>query len=815
VERIVDETLDPRLAEIKQECGWPASGDPALEAIDAYSARLKSLTVLDPACGSGAFLITALRYLVEEWHEVQGLRRQVTKGLAERDDDAELIAEILKSNIYGVDINSASVEIARLALWLHTARGDKPLSSLDENIREGNSLIGPDFFKGQINLAIYDETERERVNAFDWQRAFPSVFERGGFDAVVGNPPYVKLQNFRTVHADMAAFLREGRPGVVPGPYASTQSGNFDLYLPFIEKGIALLNDHGRLGYIAPSLWITNEYGEGLRKFIGSGRNLDRWIDFKAYQVFEEVTNYTALQFFTKTRNDIIRVAAAPAGDIPVYPWSNAGDALAYDRQILGERWLLLTGEERALIDRLYERCRRLDDPVHSSNIFVGLQTSADAIYHLKRIGAGRYLCTPNDDDAQPPYEVEIEDALMKPLVSGVEAKRYITPVTDTYLLFPYVLDSAGVRLIDAATMRADYPKAWAHLTSHRDILRLREARRDRDGNVIEAPFDDAQWYRFGRHQNLDKQEIVKLIVAQTVPEMRVCLDESASLYLNNVRVNGIVSSPDQNPWYLLGILNSKIVDFVFRRIAKVKDGGFFEANRQFIAPLPIPPASFSDRASVAARARALQAAHTARRDTLTRIARRLSAVRKRTKPETWLFADLKTRQDLIADAPTRLDADKKREWAEQRYALDLAARHDLISARLRPGSSIIAAFVDGELSVSIDDAPVIDRIFVNATEGEFIAAQWKVLAATFTITERTDGKKLANALRNLAVPGNPALVEQVIALEGELAALDSDIMQQETEMNALVYRLYGLTEAEKILVQKGLRPYPTFCPPC
>ena len=174
-----------------------------------------------------------------------------------------------------------------------------------------------------------------------------------------------------------------------------------------------------------------------------------------------------------------------------------------------------------------------------------------------------------------------------------------------------------------------------------------------------------------------------------------------------------------------------------------------------------------------------------------------------------------KTKLDLIADAPTRLDADKKREWAEQRYALDLAARHDAISAHLRPGSSIIAAFVDGELSVSIDDAPVIDSIFVNATEGEFIAAQWKVLAATFTITERTDGKKLANALRNLAVPDNPALVEQIIALEGELAALDSDIMQQEAEMNALVNRLYGLTEAEKLLVQKCVRPYPTFNPPC
>ncbi len=213
VERIVDETLGPRLDEIKKECGWPAKGDPALDAIDAYSARLKSLTVLDPACGSGAFLITVLRYLVEAWHEVQGLRRQITKGRAEKDSDDELIADILRSNVYGVDINPASVEIARLALWLHTARGDKPLSSLDEHIREGNSLIDNEFYLGQSD-AFYDETEKERINAFPWKERFKTVFDAGGFDAVVGNPPYVKLQNFRKVHEDMADFLRHGRPQI-------------------------------------------------------------------------------------------------------------------------------------------------------------------------------------------------------------------------------------------------------------------------------------------------------------------------------------------------------------------------------------------------------------------------------------------------------------------------------------------------------------------------------------------------------------------------------------------------------------------------
>jgi hypothetical protein len=813
VDYIVDETLGPRLAEIKRECGWPADGDPSPEALDAYAARLKAFTVLDPACGSGAFLITALRYLIDAWHEVQGLRRQLRRalprGAVQEDDEANLIAEILRDNIYGVDINPASVEIAQLALWLHTARGDKPLSALDENIREGNSLIGPDFFRGNVDLPFYDEGEKERVNAFDWEHAFPAVFAQGGFDAVIGNPPYVKLQNFRPAHADMAKFLREGRPESSVKPYASTQSGNFDLYLPFIEKGISLLNSRGRLGYIAPSLWTTNEYGEGLRKIIGMGRNLARWIDFKSFQVFDEAINYTALQFFTKAPSPCIQVASAPAGDLPEDLWSSGDRALPYGRQEFGERWLLLTGEERALIDRLYERCKRLDDPEHTKQIFQGLITSADAIYHLERLGPGRYRCTPKSERANPPYEVEIEDALMKPLVSGAEAKRYVAPATDTYLLFPYEWSGKRMRLIDANTMQANYPRAWAYLNSYRDTLRTREARRDARGNLTEAPFDDEQWYRFGRHQNLDKQEIEKLVVAETVTEMRVCIDETKSMYLNNVRVNGIVCSAEEDPWYLLGVLNAKVANFVFCRIAKVKAGGFFEANKQFIAPLPVPPASMEDRSAVGSRAKALQAAHTARRGAIVQIERRLSATRRRNRPETWLFPDLTPKDELIEAAPARLDDDEKQQWADQRYNTDLAARYEAIGARLRPDSGLTASLVDGELSFAIDGVPVIRKIFVSKKEGEFIAAQWKVLAVTFAVTEKTDGKKLAAALRRLAATDNPALVQQIIALERELASLEADITRQEAEMNALVYRLYDLSQAEIALIDRDMRRSP------
>jgi hypothetical protein len=153
------------------------------------------------------------------------------------------------------------------------------------------------------------------------------------------------------------------------------------------------------------------------------------------------------------------------------------------------------------------------------------------------------------------------------------------------------------------------------------------------------------------------------------------------------------------------------------------------------------------------------------------------------------------------------LDQEKKREWAEQRYSQDLTACFDAITGRLRPGSSLQAAFADGELSFMIDGVPVVNRIFVSANEGEFILAQWKVLAATFAVTEKTDGKRLANGLRKLAVADNPAVVQQIITLERELSRLEADTTQHEAEINVLIYRLYDLTDDDIALIENEKRP--------
>ena len=794
VERIVVETVGQRLLDLKRACGWPEPDEdrlPSEEVLDAYEDALREVRVVDPACGSGAFLITSLRFLLEEWRALRGLHRQVSRDYMAREGfEDEVVRELLRRNIYGVDINPASLEIAKLALWLHTARGDRPLSSLDDHIREGNSLIGPEFYEG---LAPYDDEERERINAFDWQAAFPEVFARGGFDAVVGNPPYVKLQNFRRVHADMAEFLQ--RPMAEGGQYASTQTGNFDLYLPFIEKGIALLNEHGHLGFIAPSLWTVNEYGEGLRDCVMVGHHLWGWIGFGSYQIFDEAITYTALQFFSRAPNNSVAVELAHDGVIPEKAWAGSEGRLTYDRLTFGQRWLLVTGADRELIDRIADRCHTLDDRRITQHIFVGIQTSADAIFHLRKIGPGRYECVPKGNNAPAPYEVRIEDEIMKPLVSGKDTKRYIEPTTDTYLLFPYIVAAGRATLISADRFATEYPLAWAYLRPWEEELRSRE----------NNSFDDDEWYRFGRHQNLAKQEIQKLIVAQTVPSLRLCMDSTARLYLNNVRVNGIVPARGVGAWYLLGVMNGKVCDYVFRRIAKPKDGGWFEANRQFIAPLPIPQGDPGTMEGVADEAQRLQALHTQRRDIVDEIDRRRSVLRKRSRPESWLFPDLPRLEDLEAQAPSALDSEQRSGWAHQRFNEELDARHERLGKHLDPGVELTAELVSGELRFLIDGVVVVDRVFVDDEEGPFIAAQWKVLAATMSVTASNIGKRLSASLRRLAVAiDNPEAVRQIIELEGQLDAVEVEIAYAETEINQRLYQLYALDDDDIRRIEQG-----------
>ena len=206
-----------------------------------YREAVKNIKIVDPACGSGAFLITAFEYLLNYNNYLDDKIFDLT-GV--KDLFSDTTKEILQNNIFGVDLNKESVEITKLSLWLKTADGNKTLATLEDNIKCGNSLI--------------DDPEIAGEMAFDWEKEFPEIFSNGGFDIVVGNPPYVDIKSLNPVEVKyyFKRFL--------------TTENRVNLYSIFIEKGIEILSKNGILSFINPNSMLVNDSYSKLRNLIFS-----------------------------------------------------------------------------------------------------------------------------------------------------------------------------------------------------------------------------------------------------------------------------------------------------------------------------------------------------------------------------------------------------------------------------------------------------------------------------------------------------------------------------------------------------------------
>lgn len=248
-----------------------------LDKLETYRDWLKGITICDPACGSGAFLSAALQFLKSEHQLINEMQAKVTGGgiaFAYFDND------ILENNLYGVDINEESIEIAKLALWLRTAQPNRKLSSLNNNIKCGNSLISDPTIAGE--------------KAFNWEQEFPEVFEKGGFDIVIGNPPYVT----RGLTHEIKDYINNN---------FQTAEYQVDLYVSFMEKAVLITKNGGYNSFIVPNSWLKNLRMSKCREFMLNALNLLSIV--RTNNVFEDASVDTLIYIGMKSENIMPNIA--------------------------------------------------------------------------------------------------------------------------------------------------------------------------------------------------------------------------------------------------------------------------------------------------------------------------------------------------------------------------------------------------------------------------------------------------------------------------------------------------------------------------
>ena len=355
-----------------------------LEQLKEYRKWLLQLTILDPACGSGAFLNAALQFLMGEHKQIDELEKKVL-GYSLEFQDVENY--ILENNLFGVDINEESVEIAQLALWLRTAKPHRKLNSLNENIKCGNSLISDPAIAGD--------------KAFNWQEQFPKVFENGGFDVVIGNPPYVSAPN----QVASQELSRQRKAIINSGKYSSLFQ-KWDLYIPFIELGIKrLCKDNGLSAMIVPYPLTNQLYAKKSREMLLDEFSLYEVSDLKGTKVFEDAAVTSTIFFVQKSRKEqIITISKIEDGVLqPIYT-KNRDDLVQDDKTFV---WNL---EQSVTKSKRHEDMNVLGDFCYVS---VGMVLNAD-----ENIAKGEFV---KDDLIS-----EIKDDIhCKEYIEGKDLERY------------------------------------------------------------------------------------------------------------------------------------------------------------------------------------------------------------------------------------------------------------------------------------------------------------------------------------------------------------------------------------------------------
>lgn len=500
----------------------------AFDNLNAYREWLLQITICDPAVGSGAFLNEALNFLIAEHDYIVELETKLFgSGLAYPDIENS----ILENNLFGVDINEESVEIAKLSLWLRTAQPRRKLNNLNDNIQCGNSLIDDPAVAGD--------------KAFNWQTAFPQVFAKGGFDVVIGNPPYVSHERVQNTE-----YLKKH--------YESYQSFA-DLFCYFYEIGFKVLKKNGLLAYITSNSFLKADYGSPLRSLIYSQGSIDQIINIEDAQIFSDAIVNSVILIFrnSKALNSKTLVVNSKYNTSTDFLKFISDNGFIYQQLDLNTpSWTLIRPEYLEIVKKLKANNPTLEDL--QTKIRLGIATGSNEAFLIDEQKKNNLI--KND-----PKSAEI----IQPVLRGRDIYRYHYELPNQYI----ILSKNGVDITK------DYRAIYNHLESFGPKFKSRGAKGEHWTNLRACSFFD----------DFKKEKIIWIELSDS-GRFSLCSNE---IYLLN-SAYFLLPPKGYSSGYLLAILNSTAMQFYLKQIANTSGVGTFRYFNIYVKEFAIPEAEES-----------------------------------------------------------------------------------------------------------------------------------------------------------------------------------------------------------------------------
>ena len=552
--------------------------------------QLMGIKCADIACGSGAFLLELYQLLCDRLvdYYIEHDKSQLVQvssstyklGFATK-------RRVMENCIYGIDKDYNAVEACKFGLLLKLLEGEDEVSlakfhpilpSLDGNIFYGNSLL---------ETADVPEENAESINPFD--------FGELRFDFIVGNPPYLKTEDIKS--------LTPLEYKLYPKKYSCAYK-QYDKYFIFMQRALELLNADGSLGYIVPNKFMKVGAGKMLRKLIADGKYLKSIVSYGANLVFADKSTYTSLVILQKREHGSF--SYTEVNDYKQWKLRSAKASSSCKRSedtINGSTWLLYPDDVRHLIEeKIWAKSIPLGQLVGEDYVFNGIQTSAIKIYSFEtsqKDDKYYYFC----DTEGGVYK--IEKTATKPYFKTEHGEgalnTYRSFQPNARVIFPYHKNKKGkLNLMKLSYIQKKFPYLYSYLMDHKDIL-SRPSR-----NILPKPSTQDEWYRYGRHQSLEACEIPnKIIVGVLSQADKYAVDTHGTLVSSGGTAGYcLISLPKESPYsiyYIQAILGSIQGEWLASLYGEIFRGGYIARGTKVLKQIPIRTINFGNAEEKAA----------------------------------------------------------------------------------------------------------------------------------------------------------------------------------------------------------------------